>query len=291
MKVFVTGASGFIGSAIVTELLRVGHQVTGLARSEISAAAVKEAGANVLNGSLDNIDSLKNGATVADAVIHTAFIHDFSNFAHAVETDRLAIQAIGEALQGTSKPFLVTAGLLGLPKIGGIITEASRSSGVPRASETEAMKLAEQGINVSVVRLPPSVHAAGDKGFFPVIIETARKTGKAGYPLDGNNKWPAIHRYDAARLYRLALEKSEPGSLYNAIGESGVTQKEIAELIADQLNLPLASISQDDLSKHFGWMAAFIGFDSPASSIITSEKLQWKPVEQGLLEDMNENYF
>ncbi|GAB3517143.1 SDR family oxidoreductase [Emticicia fontis] len=291
MKVFVTGASGFIGSAIVKELLNAGHEVKGLARNEASAKAIGEAGAEVLQGGLEDIDILKKGASEADGVIHTAFIHDFTQYAKANDTDKAAIIAMGEAIKGTDKPLIVTAGILGLPKNGGYITEESLAVNSPRSSETTALVLAAQGINVSVVRLPPSVHDKGDKGFVPFIIYMAQKNGVSAYPADGLNHWPAVHRLDAARLFCLALEKSQKGALYNAIGESGIEVKAIAELIGQKLNLPVASLEGEELTTHFEWMSRFIGFDSPATGLKTQEALGWKPANLGLLEDVSENYF
>jgi nucleoside-diphosphate-sugar epimerase len=291
MKVFVTGASGFIGSAVVRELMDAGHEVTGLARSEASAKAISEAGAEVLMGVLEDIDVLKKGASQAEGIIHTAFIHDFTQYAKASETDKAAIHAMGEAISGTNKPLVVTAGILGLPKTGEYITEESRAINSPRDSEAAALTLATQGINASVIRLPPSVHDKGDKGFVPFIIHQAQKNGVSAYPAGGLNNWPAVHRSDAAKLFRLALEKAEKGALYNAIGETGVQVKTIAELIGSKMNLPIVSVEGDALAKHFEWMSKFIGFDSPATGFKTQEALGWQPAHIGLLEDMSQNYF
>lgn len=291
MKVFVTGASGFIGSAVVKELLAAGHEVTGLARSEESAKAINDAGAQVLKGGLDDLDSLKHGASAADGVIHTAFIHDFSQYAKAAETDKAAIEAMGEALKGTGKPIVVTGGILGLPKTGGFVTEADAAPGTPRASEATAMLLADNGINASVIRLPPSVHDKGDKGFVPFIINMARNKGVAAYVGDGENRWPAVHRLDAARLFRLALEKASQGARYNAIGDEGITVRAIAEMIGKNLNLPVVSVDADKAADHFEWMGRFIAFDSPATAYKTREELGWQPTHTGLLEDMEVHYF
>lgn len=290
MNVFVTGASGFIGSAIVQELLRAGHQVTGLARSAASATAIRTAGGSVLEGTLEDHRILQQGAAAADGVIHTAFIHDFSRYDKASETDKAAIHAMGEALKGTRKPMIVTAGILGLPKNDGYITESSVQEQGLRGSEAAAMSLAAAGVYTSVVRLPPSVHDKGDKGFVPFIMELAKKKGVSAYPDEGNNRWPAVHRSDAARLYRLALEQAGTGALYNAIGETGIPVKDIAALIATKLNLPLASVAGEDIRGHFEWMSGFIGFDSPATSSETQRQLGWQPGGIGLLEDISENY-
>lgn len=291
MKVFVTGASGYNGSMIVRELAGAGHQVIGLARSENSAKIVSEAGAEVLWGSLEDLDILKQGTLSADGVIHAAFFHDFTQFSKAAEMDKTAINAMGEVLLGTSKPIVVTAGILGLPLIDGIITEESKSQGIPRFSETAALALAEKGVNASVVRLPPSVHDKGDKGFMPFIIEQARKNGVSAYPENGNNRWPAVHRLDAAKAFRLAVEKGIKGALYNVVGDTGIELKTIATLIGETLNLSVKSVSGDDLANHFEWMSSFIASDSPATNFKTQEMLDWKPTQNGLLEDLQENYF
>lgn len=291
MKIFVTGASGFIGSAIVKELLNAGHEVIGLARSESSAENIKDAGAAVLTGGLEDLKVLMQGTEQADGVIHTAFIHDFSQYAKANATDTAAINAMGQALAGTNKPLVVTAGILGLPPINGFITEASTAQNSPRSSEPTAMALAAKGINASVIRLPPSVHDKGDKGFVPFIIQQARKHGVAAYPGDGNNRWPAVHRLDAAKVFRLAVEKGAKGTLYNAVGDTGIEVKQIAALIGKKLNLPTASLSGDELVNHFEWMSRFISFDSPATARQTSEQLGWRPSHTGLLEDLEQHYF
>lgn len=291
MKVFVTGASGFVGSAIVKELLGAGHQVIGLARSENSAKAISETGAEVLKGDLEDLEILRKGSKIADGVIHAGFFHDFTQFAKAVEIDKKAINAMGEVLMGTNKPIVVTAGILGLPLFNGKVTEESKSSGIPRSSETTALVLAEKGVNASVVRLSPSVHDKGDKGFITFIIEQARKNGVSAYPENGTNHWSAVHRLDAAKIFRLAIEKSAKGALYNAVGETGVKIKSIAEVIGEKLNLPVVSLSADEIEKHFEWMSRFISIDSPASNLITQEQLSWKPTHIDLLEDMRKNYF
>jgi len=291
MKVFVTGASGFIGSAITKELLSAGHEVIGLARSDESAKAINDAGAQVLKGSLDNLDSLRAGALSCDGIIHTAFIHDFSQYAKAAETDKAAIETMGEVLKGTLKPLIVTGGILGLPKTNGFITEADAAPGTPRASEATAMALAEAGVTASVIRLPPSVHDKGDKGFVPFIINMARKKGTAAYVGDGSNRWPAVHRLDAAHLFRLALEKAAKGYRYNAIGDEGIRVREIAEITGKHLHLPVVSVSADKANEYFEWMGRFISFDSPATSYKTREILGWQPAHIGLIEDMEQHYF
>ena len=291
MKVFVTGASGFVGSEVVRELIRAGHQVLGLARSEESAQAIRNAGAEVLIGDLEDLSALKKGASEADGIIHTGFIHDFTNYAKSNEVERIAINAMGEVLIGTTKPMVVTAGILGLPHINGMVTEESKLQIPLRTSEPTALALAEKGVHTSVVRLAPSTHDKGDKGFMPFIIQQARTHGVAGYPGEGTNRWPGVHRKDAAKLFRLALEKGALGALYNGIDDTGIKLKKIAELISEKLNLPTKSLSEEETKEHFQWMSHFITFDSPATNLKTQETLGWKPTEIGLLEDLTQNYF
>lgn len=283
MKVFVTGASGFIGSAIVQDLLSDGHSVLGLARSESSVQKLKDANAEVLVGDLEDMDVLRQGATQADGVIHTAFIHDFTQYEKAASTDKAAIEAMGDVLKGTLKPIVVTGGILGLPKTNGFITEAGIAPEFPRASEATAMALAAMGVHASIIRLPPSVHDKGDKGFVPFIIHCARENGISAYVGDGSNRWPAVHRLDAAHLFRLALEKSAKGARYNAIGDEGITVKQLAEVVAKNLNIPAKSVTGEEAVTHFSWMGRFIQFDSPATAIQTKEILNWKPTHIGLL--------
>lgn len=291
MKVFVTGASGFIGSAIVKDLLAAGHEVIGLARSDESAEKITADGAHVLKGSLQELKILEQGASQADGVIHTAFMHDFNQFANANDIDKAAIEAMGKVLEGTNKAIVVAGGILGLPQTNGFITETDASPTFPRASEAMAMALAERGVNASVVRLSPSVHAKGDKGFVPFIIAQARKNRVSAYAGNGNNQWPAVHRLDAAHLFRLAIEKGIKGARYNAIADQGVKIREIAELIGERLDLPVKSISGEEVMTHFEWMSRFIGFDAPATSYKTQEQLDWHPTHPSLIEDLKEYYF
>lgn len=291
MRVFVTGATGFIGSAIVQELLGAGHQVTGLVRSEASATLLKAAGATALRGNLEDLESLKKGAAEADGVIHTAFIHDFSNYVAAAETDKRAIEAIGTVLAGSNRPLIVTGGILGVRNDGSLITEDDPAPGFPRASEATALSLAEAGVKAAVIRLPPSVHDAGDYGFVPFLINTARRKGVSAYVGEGRNRWPAVHRLDAAHLFRLALEKAAVGSRYNGIGDEGIPVREIAEVIGRQLNLPVVSISPEEAVSHFDWMSRFIQFDSPATSAKTREQLGWQPTHSGLLDDLRAGHY
>lgn len=297
MKIFVTGASGYNGSAIVRELTGAGHQVIGLARSEKSAKVVSDLGTEVLHGNLEDLDILKQGAKNADGVIHAGFYHDFmhsndfSQFARASAIDKSAINAIGEVLMGTKKSFVVTSGTVGLPLINGVVTEESIAQNSPRFSEAAALALAEKGVYASVIRLAPSVHDKGDSGFMPFIINQARKNGVSAYPNEGNNHWTGVHRLDAAKAFRLAVEKGYKGALYNVVGDNGIEIKKIAELIGEQLNLPVKSISGDEVGKHFEWLSHFITMDCPATNLKTQEMLGWKPTHIGLLDDMKQNYF
>lgn len=290
MRVFLTGATGFIGSAIVQELLGAGHQVTGLARSEASAAALRAAGAQVHSGSLEDSDSLRSGAAAADGVIHAGFIHDFSKFKENCEIDRKAIEVLGEVLAGSQRPLIVTSGI-GLLPSGVLGTEASEpapNGQNPRvASEEAARALAAKGVNVALLRLPPSVHGAGDHGFVPMLINIAREKGEAAYIGNGDNRWSAVHRYDAARLYRLALEKSVPGARWHGVGEEGVPFRQIAEVIGKRLNLPVVSKTPEAAAQYFTWFTHFASFDCPASSAQTQAKLDWHPSEVGLLADID----
>lgn len=290
MRVFVTGASGFIGSAVVAELLAAGHEVTGLARSPASADAIRAAGAIPHPGDLTDAAGLRAAAESADGVAHLAFHHDFSDYANASELDRRAITAFGEALAGSNRPLLVTSGLAALGS-GGLITESDAASpGMPRQSEAAALGFAQKGVRVAGVRLSPTVHGVGDHGFVPRLIEIARETGVAAYPSDGANRWPAVHRLDAARLFRLALEQPEgapAGSILHGVAEAGISSRVIAEAIGNGLNLPVRSAQPD----HFGWLGAFFALDMAASSEQTRKALGWKPTEVGLLEDLAQGHY
>ena len=291
MRVFVTGATGFVGSAIVQELLGAGHQVLGLARSEAGAQALTAAGAEVHRGSLDDLDSLKRGAAAAEGVIHTAFIHDFSQYVDAGETDRQAIAALGGALAGSERPLTVTAGLAGLAT-GRPGTEEDTPAAGPRLSEAAAMALAAQGVRASVVRLAASVHDHDDHGFVPTLINIARQTGVAAYVGDGLNRWPAVHRLDAARLYRLALEQGVGGARYHGVADEGVPMRDIAAVIGRRLNLPVVAKSAEEAADHFGWMARFAGMDLAASGALTQQRLGWQPSQISLLADLEQgSYF
>jgi nucleoside-diphosphate-sugar epimerase len=293
MRVFVTGATGFVGTAVVRELIGAGHPVLGLARSDAGAKSLIAAGAQVHRGSLEDLESLRSGATAADGVIHTAFIHDFNNYAPAAEADRRAIETLGGALAGSDRPLIVTSGTLLVQRQKSLATEEDApTSNFPRKSEEAALALAARGVRASVLRLPPSVHGNGDHGFVPHLISTAREKGVSVFIGDGLNRWPAVHRSDAAHLYRLMLEKSSIGARYHGVADEGVPTREIAEVIGRGLNVPVVSKSGEEAADHFGWIARFFDIDGPASSALTQEQLGWRPVQPGLIADLNaEHYF
>jgi nucleoside-diphosphate-sugar epimerase len=305
MRVFVTGASGWIGSAVVPELIDAGHQVTGLARSEASAAALTAAGAEVLRGTLDDLDALRSAAAASDGVIHLAFKHDIAfsgGFEAAADADRRAVETFGEALADSGRPFLIASGTLGLGP-GRVVTEGdgrdpgsapAHMGGGPRTRLGTAhltLSLASRGIRSSVVRLPPTVHGEGDHGFMAALVGIARDKGVSGYVGDGSSRWPAVHRFDAAHLFCLALEKAPAGSVLHAVADEGVPVRAIAEVIGRQLDLPVVAVAPEDAAGHFGWLGAFIGIDSPASSTLTRELLGWQPVHPGLIEDLGKGHY
>ena len=296
MRIFVTGASGWIGSALVADLLAAGHHVVGLARSDASAATVTAAGAEVCLGSLDDLDVLRKAASESDGVVHTAFKHDIAfsgDFQGAVDADRAALQAMSDALAGTDRPLVMSSGLLGL-RPGHVATEdfSPDVSVSPRlATERWALALASEGVRASAVRLSPTVHGDGDHGFMARLVQIAREKGFSGYVGDGANRWPAVHLLDASRLFQLAVEKAPAGSVLHGVAEEGVPTRQIAEAIGRGLGLPVRSISPDQAGEHFSWLGGFIAMDSPASSSRTRELLDWEPTHQGLIADLDEGHY
>jgi nucleoside-diphosphate-sugar epimerase len=305
MRVFVTGASGWIGSAVVPELIGAGHQVVGLARSDGSADALAAAGAEVQRGTLDDLDGLRDAAAASDGVIHLAFKHDLAfsgDFEGAADADRRAVETFGEALAGTDRPFVIASGTLGIAP-GRVATErdghgpASATGGFGNGPETRrgtaelVLSLDARSVRSSVVRLPPTNHGDGDNGFIAFLVGIAREKGVSGYIGDGANRWPAVHRLDSARLFRLALEQAPAGSTLHAAAEEGVPVREIADVIGRHLDLPVVSIAPDDAAEHFAWMAGFLAADSPASSAITQELLGWHPTQPGLIADLEQGHY
>jgi nucleoside-diphosphate-sugar epimerase len=295
MRVFVTGATGFIGSALVPELIEAGHQVLGLARSDAGEASLAAAGAQVHRGSLEDLESLRSGAAQADGVIHLAFDHsafgggDFSKFNEVCEKDKRAIEALGSALVGSGRPLVITSGTgLGNAAPGQLATEDYFDPNHPnprKVSEVTGASVAARGVNVSVVRLP-QVHDTVKQGLITYAVQLAREEGVSAYIGQGQNRWPAAHVLDVAHLYRLALEKAEAGSKYNAVAEEGVPMREIAEVIGKGLKVSAVRVSPEEAQAHFGWLAMFAGFDMPASSAQTREKLGWNPTGPGLIADL-----
>jgi nucleoside-diphosphate-sugar epimerase len=291
MRVFLTGATGFVGSAVVKELLGAGHQVLGLARSDAGARSLAAAGAEVHRGSLEDKDSLKRGAAAVDGVIHTAFIHDFSNFAANVKTDQVAIEAMTATLAGSGKPFIVTSGTLGLPGGRPGTEEDSPGAAIPRKSEATGLAAVAQGVRAMVIRLSPSVHGDGDHGFVPTLIKVAREKGFATYVGEGKNRWPAVHRLDAARLYRLALEKGTAGARFHGVADEGIPTRQLAEVIGRRLNVPAVSKTPEEAAALLGFIGHVLAMDGTASSALTQERLGWQPTHPGLLQDLEQGHY
>ncbi len=293
MRVFVTGATGWVGSATVKDLIAHGHSVLGMSRSDEGAEALKAAGAEVHRGTLEDLDSLKRGAAAAEGVIHCAFIHDFSRFAENGQVDKRAIEAMGEVMAGTGKPLIVTSGTAMLAP-GGVATEDTVLPAdyvSPRLSEPAGFAFAERGVRVMAMRLPPSVHGAGDKGFIAALIATARGKGCSAYIGEGANRWTSVHRLDAARAYRLAIEKGTAGARYHPIDEEGIPFRDIATAIGEGLGVPVVSLTPEQAAEHFGFFAMFAGMDAAATSAKTRAALGWAPTQPGLLADIAAHYF
>ena len=292
MRVFVTGASGWIGSAVVPRLVGAGHQVVGLARSDSAADAIAAAGGEVLRGSLDDLDRLGEGAAGSDGVIHLAFIHDFTQYEEANHADRRAIEAMGAALEASDRPLVVASGLLTTADGSAATEEDAAPPDFPRtAASTMTMQLAERGVRSSVVRLPPTVHGRGDRGFLRMIADMARQKEVSGYIGDGSNVWPAVHRLDAAEAFVLALEQAPAGSVWHAVADEGVPTRTIAEAIGTQLDIPVEPVAPDDAAAHFGWMGLVWGAHLPASSVLTRARLGWRPTGPSLLEDLEAGHY
>ncbi len=305
MRVFVTGASGWIGSAVVPELIGAGHEVTGLARSEASAAALTAAGAQVHRGTLDDLDGLRSAADASDGVIHLAFKHDIAfsgDFQGAADADRRAVEAFGEALAGSDRPFVIASGTPGVAP-GSVATEqdghghdqaGATLGGGPQTRFGTAeitLSLASRGVRSSVLRLPPTCHGDGDHGFLATVVGIARDKGVSGYIGDGSNRWPAVHRLDAAHLFRLALEKAPAGSTLHAVADEGVPIRAVADVIGRHLDLPVVSVAPDGAAEHFSWLAGFLAADRPASSALTRELLGWQPAHPALIDDLDKGHY
>jgi nucleoside-diphosphate-sugar epimerase len=305
MRVFVTGASGWIGSAVLPELIDAGHQVVGLARSDASAAALTAAGASVRRGTVDDLEILRSAAAACDGVIHLAFKHDVAfsgGFPAAADADRRAVETIGEALAGSDRPLVIASGMAGLAP-GRVATErdghgtdpaAAQLGGGPqtrRATARMTLSLASRRVRSCVLRLPPTVHGEKDNGFMATLVAIARAKGISGYPGDGSNRWPAVHRLDAAHLFRLALENAPAGTTLHAVADEGVPIRAIAEVIGRHLDLPVAAVLPEDAAEHFGWLATFVTIDSPASSTLTRRLLGWEPTHPGLVDDLEKGHY
>ncbi|HTV55430.1 MAG TPA: SDR family oxidoreductase [Terriglobia bacterium] len=289
MRIFVTGAPGFIGSALVPELIQAGHHVLGLTRSEAGAETLRKLGAEVLHGNIEDLDSLREGAARTDGIVHLAFNHDFSQFQKNCDDDRKAIEAMGEVLLGSNRPFVITSGTAMAANVDGKpSTEESPSAAWnPRAASEPAMKeLTARGVNISVVRLA-QIHDTRKQGLVPHVHAVAREKRVSAYIGDGGNRWPAAHVSDVARLYRLVFEKAERGAIYHAVDEEGISMKAIAEALGRGLKVPVISIKPEEAEAHFGWLARFAGHDMPSSGALTQQKLNWKPTGPGLIADLD----
>jgi nucleoside-diphosphate-sugar epimerase len=292
MRVFVTGASGWIGSAVVPELIEAGHHVVGLARSEVSADALAAAGAEVHRGSLKDLESLEAGAATSDGVIHLAFIHDFSQYEASIRADQQTIETLGAALEGSDRPLVIASGMMALTSGEAATEEDPPHPDFPRTpAANTTLALANRGVRSSVVRLPPTVHGQGDDGFVPSLIAIAHQTRLSGYVGDGTNRWSAVHRYDAARLFRLALENAPAASVLHAVGDEGIRTCFIARVIGRHLDLPVESVPPQQAAQHFGWLGRFFSADVPASSVLTRERLGWMPAQPGLIEDLDQGHY
>ena len=293
MRVFVTGASGWIGSAVVPDLLRAGHEVLGLARTDAAAASVVAAGAEAFRGSLDDPAGLRDGVARCDGVVHLGYNHDFTRMDDAAKTDRSVVETVGSVLKGSDRPFVVASGVLGLAP-GRIATENDHPDPAvhPRiANVAYALSLADEGVRSSSVRFAPTVHGDGDHGFIATLVAIARDKGTSGYVGSGDNCWSAVHRFDAARLVRLALEGAPAGSSAHAVAEQGIATRAIAEAIGNGLGVPVISVPESEAGDHFGWMGRFFGADATSSNTITRELLHWTPTHQGLLEDLADGFY
>ncbi len=292
MRIFVTGASGWVGSAVVPALISAGHHVVGLARSDASADALDAAGAEVQRGSLDDLDSLREGASKSDGVIHLAFIHDFSQYESANESDRRAIATMGESLRGTNRPLVIASGVA-TTATGRPATENDPPApDFPRSAAADlTLALAGTGVRPAVVRLPPTTHGKGDNGFIAMLVGIAREKGMSGYVGDGSNVWPAVHRSDAARVFHLALEKTTAPTVYHAVGEQGVPTRTIADVIGRRLDVPVESVAADDAIAHFGWLGTIWALNAPTSNDLTRERLGWEPTGPTLLDDLEAGHY
>jgi nucleoside-diphosphate-sugar epimerase len=305
MRIFVTGASGWIGSAVVPELIDAGHRVVGLARSDASAAALTATRAEVHRGTLDDLDSLRSAAAASDGVIHLAFKHDLAfsgDFQGAADADRRAVETFGEALEGSDRPLVLASGLLGLAP-GRVATEQDGHDPDPAlvaigggpqtrlATAELVLSFASRSVRSSVMRLPPTNHGDGDNGFMATLVAIAREKGVSGYIGDGANRWPAVHRLDSARLFRLALERAPAGSTLHAVADEGVPIRDVAEAIGRHLEVPVVSIAPEDAGEHFSWLGGFLALDAPASSALTRELLGWQPTQPGLIDDLDQGHY